>query len=131
MHKIMQLKEELLEELKEYAGRKKTKDDLVCIKYLASSCDHLCNIVKDAEEEEDYGPMSRRSYESSGRRSYDSGMSGQRRDGRGRYAVERGRAWSYSDGPDDEAIHKLEELKGNADENTRRVIDKALRELRG
>lgn len=128
MHKIMQLKEELLEELKEYAGRKKTKDDLVCIKYLASSCDHLCNIVKDAEEEEDYGPMSRRSYESSGRRSYDSGGSYRRgRDSMGRY-TSRGRSWS--EGPDEETMQKLEILKETADENTRRVIDRALQELR-
>ena len=128
MHKIEQLKEELLDELVEYAGRQKTKDDLVCIKYLSSACDHLGNIVKNAEEEEDYGSMSRRSYESSGRRSYDSGMSGQRRDGRGRYAVERGRSWS--DSPDKETLKKLEELKVDADDTTRRVIEKALMELR-
>ena len=127
MHKIKQLKEELLEELEGFAGKSKNKDDLVCIKYLASACDHLCNIAMAAEEEEDYSPMSRRSYG----RSYDSGMSGRRHDGMGRYTVERGRGWSYSDGPDEETMHKLEELKGSADESTRRVIDKALRELRG
>lgn len=129
MHKIKQLKEELLEELAEYADRKLTKDDLVCIKALSSSADHLCNVLMAAEEEEDYG-SSRRSYDGYSRRSYDDGMSGRRRDPMGRYAVERGRAWSRGGGPEEETLHKLEELKDSADENTRRVIDKAIRELR-
>ena len=125
MHKIEQLKGELLEELEEFSGRQKTKDDLVCIKYLASACDHLCNILMASEEE----GMSSRSYEGmSSSRSYDSGTS-TRKDGRGRYAVERGRGWSSK--PDEETVMKLEELKENADDMTRRVIDKALKELRG
>ncbi len=129
MHKIEQLKEELLHELEDYAGRSKTKDDVVCIKYLASACDHLCNVLAEVDEQE-YSQRSRRSYESggsSGRRSYDDGAktgSSMRR-----YDVERGRAWS--DGPNEETLRKLEELKGSSDESTRRVIDKAIRELRG
>lgn len=71
MHKITKLKESLLEELGEYSGKKGLNmDDLLTIKYLTSSIDHMCNIVKDAEEEEEY---SRRSYRTS-RRSYDDGM---------------------------------------------------------
>lgn len=132
MHKIKELKEELLDELEGFAGKSKTKDDLVCIKYLASACDHLCNIVMGAEEEE-YSRMSRRSYAdgmggSSGRRSYDGGGSYRRgRDSMGRY-TSRGRSWS--EGPDEETMQKLEDLKETADENTRRVIDRALQELR-
>ena len=54
MHKIMQLKEELIDELGEFAGKKKTPDDLLCIKYLTSSIDHMCNIIEGAEEEVPY-----------------------------------------------------------------------------
>ena len=110
MHKIMKLKENLLEELGEYSGKKEySMDDLVSIKYLSSAIDHMCNVVKDAEEEE-YSNRSYRSMRSdrsyydgdmSGRRSYDDGMSregydnrmsgarGRRnapRDGMGRYS---------------------------------------------
>lgn len=74
MHKIKKLKENLLEELGEYSDKKGfDMNDLACIKQIASAVDHMCNIVKDAEEEE----YSERSYRSgrSYRRSYDDGMS--------------------------------------------------------
>lgn len=86
MHKIMKLKENLLEELGEYSGKKEySMDDLVSIKYLASAIDHMCNVVKDAEEEEysNRSYRSGRSYEDGmSRRSYDDGMSRDSYDGR-------------------------------------------------
>ena len=137
MHKLMQLKEELIEELESYAGEEKTVEHAMHIKCLASAADHLCNICKDADEEEASSQRSMaqrsyrsgRSYDDGMRRSYDDGMSGQPRDGRGRYDVERGRAWGFSG--DDDTVKKLEKLAERSDESTRRAINQAIQMMRG
>jgi hypothetical protein len=75
MHKIMKLKERILEELAEYAEKKSfTMEDVTTIKALSSAADHLCNVVADAEE----GEYSERSYRGSYRDSYDDGMNSRR-----------------------------------------------------
>lgn len=96
MHELYELKEQLLDELKEYRSKqKKTMDDLMVIKYLTSSIDHLCNIIMNAEEEE-----------YSGRGSYNMGGGNYSREnrysreGRGgnRYAYEGGQGGGQSGG---------------------------------
>lgn len=69
MHKLYDLKEKLMDELESYADNGKiTPTAAEEIKVLSASIDHLCNICKDAEED-DY----------SGRgMSYEDGMSGYR-----------------------------------------------------
>ena len=73
MHKIMKLKDRLLEELEEYADKPSiSMDDLTCIKYLSSATDHLCNVVKDSDEGS-YRGMSRAAYRDPLRYAYDDG----------------------------------------------------------
>ena len=130
MHKIKKLKENLLEELEHYADKKDyNMEDITVMKYLSSAVDHLCNVVKDAEDEEyserSYREMPRRSYESSermSRRSYDDGMSGARgrrnapRDSMGRYS---GDGYSRTG----EMAEKLREMGENVpDDSTRNEI---------
>lgn len=133
MHKLEQLKDELITELESYAGVEKTVEHAMHIKCLASAVDHLCNICKDADEDEMSSQRSMRMRSNRSERSYDDGSSyddgmAGRRSGN-RYAVERGRAWA--DGPSKESIKMLEELKGTGDDYTRRVVGQVLRELRG
>lgn len=53
MHEIMELKENLMNELGEYARAPKLSvEDVMVVKAMASAVDHLCNIVMAAEEEE-------------------------------------------------------------------------------
>lgn len=131
MHKLMQLKDELMEELESYAGEPKTVENAMHIKCLASAIDHICNFCEESEEEESSSRRSMRGRSYYSERSYDNGNSGRRAydDGMRRGDVERGRAWA--DGSDDETMRKLEEIKRTSDDSTRRVIDKAIRELRG
>lgn len=108
MHELYELKEQLLDELKEYRSKqKKTMDDLMVIKYLTSSIDHLCNIIMNAEEEEysgrgsynmgggNYSRENRYSREGRGgnRYSYEGGQGGGQGGGQsgGSYARGRGR----------------------------------------
>lgn len=72
MHELYELKEKLMKELTEYAQNGKfSKEDAEAIKYIASSIDHICNIVERMEEEEyserggGQGGNSRYSYEGS------------------------------------------------------------------
>ena len=54
MHKLYELKDKLMNELEDYSENGKfSKDDAENIKALSASIEHICNICKDAEEEED------------------------------------------------------------------------------
>lgn len=54
MHKLYDLKEKLICEMEEYAGKQDlSRTDVETIKYLSSAVDHMCNILKDDEEESD------------------------------------------------------------------------------
>ena len=102
MHKLYDLKEKLIGELEDYSENGKySKEDVEAIKYMASAVDHICNIVKDAEEDDGYsGRMypdgmggSYRGYAREGRGySREGGYSNARgrmnvqRDSRGRYS---------------------------------------------
>lgn len=122
MHKLVELKEKLMNELEDYSENGKySKDDVEAIKYITSSIDHLCNIM----EEDGYsnmGDYSNRGYS----RRYDDGMNynsrysrargrtNARRDSMGRYS----RGYSMSD---DEMMKELRELMQDApDDRTRK-----------
>lgn len=104
MHEIMELKENLMGELGEYARSPKLSvEDVMVVKALSSAVDHLCNIVMAAEEEEGY---SMRGGQGGGRYAYEGGQGGSRysREGRGgsRYSREGGEyareGYSYARG---------------------------------
>lgn len=92
MHKLYELKDKLMNELEDYSENGKfSKDDAENIKALSASIEHICNICKDAEEEDGYsGRMypdgmggSYRGYAREGR--------GYSRENRGGYSNARGR----------------------------------------
>lgn len=98
MHEIMELKENLMGELGEYARSPKLSvEDVMVVKALASAVDHLCNIVMAAEEEEGY---SMRGGQGGGRYSYEGGQGGSRysREGGSRYSREGGGRYSREGG---------------------------------
>ena len=102
MHKLYELKEKLMDELESYVENGKiTPTAAEEIKVLSASIDHICNICKDAEEDDGYsGRMypdgmggSYRGYAREGRGySREGGYSNARgrmnapRDSRGRYS---------------------------------------------
>lgn len=91
MHKLYDVKEKLIREMEEYANKGSlSKDDVMSIKYLSSSIDHICNILENADEEE-YSNAMGNSYarDNRGRMSYARGGN-VRRDSMGRYSRERG-----------------------------------------
>lgn len=100
MHEIMELKENLMGELGEYArSQKLSVEDVMVVKALASAVDHLCNIVMAAEEEEGY---SMRGQGGGSRYSSEGGQGGgsryAREGGGSRYAREGGNRYSYEGG---------------------------------
>lgn len=128
MRELYELKKQLLEELEDLSKKPLNASSLEMVDTLAHATKNICKIIEACEEEEE---SSRRSYRSgySGRgydRSYEDGGDSMR-SMRSYSGVEPGRAWS--DGKS-QIVHKLEELREQADESTRRVIDKALREMR-
>lgn len=112
MDELYDLKEKLVKELKAYSENGKfSKEDAEVIKYLASSIDHICNIV-DGEGYSGNYPYMGRAYEG---RSY-RGSYARNRDSMGRYSGERG----YSR---DGLADKLRELMDEApDEHIRMEI---------
>lgn len=85
MHKLYELKDKLMDELESYVENGKiTPTAAEEIKVLSASIDHICNICKDAEEEDGYSG-----------RMYPDGMGGSyrgyARENRGGYSNARGR----------------------------------------
>lgn len=116
MHKIKQIRDELLEEVESYKGAIKDGDehDAMCVKCLASAADHLDAILErhgmlddeDMEQESSKRRMrSMRSYagDPTGARGYDDAAD----------RVERGRA--YRSGSDRSVMRKLEKLGDEAE----------------
>lgn len=123
MHKLYELKDKLIQELKDYADNGKfSKDDVEAIKYTASAIDHICNIVEDEEEysmayEGDGTMMGGRSY-ARGRYSR-AGRRNAKRDSMGRYSR---RGYSMAD---ESMISELRELMKDApDEHVRQEFQK-------
>ena len=150
MHELYELKEQLMDELKEYRGKqKKNMDDITVIKYLTSSIDHLCNIIMAAEEEEysgrggqgggNYSRENRYSREGMGggsRYSYEGGRYSRegggsyargrnaRRDSMGRYTSG---GYSRTDGVEDlveEIQGMMQELPQSVQQDAQRFVQK-------
>ena len=113
MKELYELKEQLMDELKEYRSKqRKSMDDITAIKYLASAIDHICNIIENTDEGNS-GYYSRTGHVYDGR----SFRNSYRRDGMGRYSR-------------DGLADKLRELMEDApDEGTRREIQRLVSKM--
>ena len=150
MHELYELKEQLTDELLEYRSKpKKSVDDIMVIKYLASAIDHICNIIMNAEEEghSERGNYSRDGYSreysrnmGGNRNSYEGGQGGSRnsyargrnarRDSMGRYSREGG--YSRTDGMDslvEEIRSMMQELPQNVQQDAQRFVQKLEQEM--
>lgn len=146
MHEIMELKENLMAELSEYARTPKLSvDDVMVVKALASAVDHLCNIVM-ASEEEGYSMRGQNAYRYSregrggmryageggqGGNSYARGRgSNARRDSMGRYS--RTSNYSRADGMEEllsEINGMMDELPQNLQMEAQKFIQKIEQEM--
>ena len=132
MHKLMELKEKLIEELGDYAENGKfSKEDVEAIKYISSGIDHICNIMERDDSGSygmsyDDGSYDDGSYRRSYRGSYARGRGrGARRDSMGRYSSERG----YSRASD-EMVMELRELMDDApDQQTKQEMERIVKRL--
>lgn len=115
MHKLYELKEKLVRELEDFAGKDINGSSLQTIDTLAHAAKNLCKIIESADDEyaEDGGSSYRRGYSRDGG-SY-RGMS-YRRDSRGRYASR------YSAG--DAMMDKLDDLMDTAPEEMKSEIQR-------
>lgn len=124
MHKLMELKEKLINELEDYADNGKfSKEDVEAIKYTASAVDHICNIVEDME---DYS-MEGGSYARDGRSNARGGSyaRGRRRNNMGRYS-------RYNSYASDEMAGMVDEIYSMMDrlpEDARRDAEKFVKKL--
>lgn len=131
MHKLMELKEKLMNELEDYADNGKfSKDDVEAIKYTASAIDHICNIVEDMDEYSNAYEGQGGSYAyARGRnrvvgRSYARGRGrNARRDSMGRYSSE---GYSMADGIAEELRDLMQEAP---DQQTRQDIQRIVSRL--
>ena len=115
MHKIYELKMQLMDQLEEHAGRKVTSDSLKMIDTLAHAIKNICKIM-EADESGSYRGGSYRGG------SYDDGS--YRRDSMGRYSREDG----YS--RNDAMVAKIAQMANNTpDERTRRQLQELAKEL--
>ena len=83
MHKLYDLKEKLIREMEEYDGKQElSRTDVETIKYLSSAVDHMCNILDNEEERDDYS----HSYDMRRGSMYPTYSRSRRRDSMGRYS---------------------------------------------
>lgn len=124
MHKLYELKENLMKELEDYSENKKySKEDVEAIKYITSAVDHLCNIMED--EDGDYSMrspyMNGNTYGGSYARGR--GYSRTRRDSMGRYS----RRYSMAD---DSMISELRKMMDDApDDRTRQEFERFISKM--
>ena len=118
MDKLYELKDQLIDEIVEYADKgKKSKDDALTLKALTGSVDHLCNIIHDMDDE--YSGAYRGSYR--GPYARNGGSYARKRDSMGRYS----RGYSRNDLAD-----KMRELMDEApDDRTRQEIQRMVDKL--
>lgn len=129
MHELIELKENLCEELKEYSGKESySSTDIEKIDDLTDIVKNLGKIIKDYEKD-DYSNMG---YANDGgsysrNNSYARGRGANaRRDSRGRYS-ERMPDYYY----DDEMMSELMELREKApDERTRKEFDRFMSKIK-
>lgn len=122
MHELYELKEKLMNELKDLSRKDISGSSLQTIDTLAHATKNLCKIIESADGEysEDGGSYRMGGYPRRGG-SYRGGSS-YRRDSRGRYASR------YYDA-NDEMIEKLDEMMESADESVKADIMKLRQKL--
>lgn len=127
MHKLMELKEKLINELEDYADNGKfSKEDVEAIKYTASVIDHICNIVEDMEDYSMEGGSYARGGRSNARGgSYNSYARGRKRDSMGRYS----RYNSYADGEMAGMVDEIYSMMDRLPEDARRDAEKFVKKL--
>lgn len=141
MHKIVELKEKLIEELEEYGNKGElSMGDLDTVDKLAHATKNLCKVIKEAEEEQysreggsyrgsydgtyDNGSYEGGSYEDGSYRGRSYSMRrgrgpGARRDSMGRYSSDNG-----------QMVSELRELMADApDERTRSEFQKFIQKM--
>lgn len=124
MHELYELKEKLIDELKEYGSKEMSAGSLDVIDKLAHATKNLCKIIESYEDE---------GY--SERYDYRGGSYARRRDSRGRYASRRGGDSSYRGEGNyyrtaDDITEKLHEMMDSApDEKTRTEIYKLISKM--
>lgn len=92
MHKLYELKDKLMDELESYVENGKiTPTAAEEIKVLSASIDHICNICKDAEEEDGYSGRMYPDGMGGSYRGYSRENRGYSRENRGGYSSARGR----------------------------------------
>ena len=150
MHELYELKEMLMDELKEYGKKgEMTSGSLEVVDKLSHAIKNLCKIIESYEEEEAYsmaqggGSYAGGSYARGGRSrasggSYARGRSrasdgSYRMSGRGSYAQRRDSMGRYSRaGQMDEMVEELHEIMEDApDEKTRMEFQKFISKIEG
>ena len=129
MRELYELKEMLMDELKELSGKPMNGSSLQMVDTLAHAIKNICKIIESYEDGDSYGR--RDSYDNDGGSYYDGDTSyargrgrNARRDSRGRYA-----STNYYEAKDDMA-RKLEQLMQNApDEKSKQEIQRVMQKL--
>lgn len=117
MHKLMELKDKLMEELGDYSANEKfSREDVESIKYIASGIDHICNIID--HESGSYGGYDWDGSYMRRRSSYRGG----RRGSMGKYD-------GYSRAKEDMAAELRELMDDAPDAQTRQEIEKIVKRL--
>lgn len=128
MHELYELKEKLVDELKEYGSKEMSAGSLDVIDKLAHATKNLCKII-EAYEDEGY------SERDEGGTSYYRGSYARRRDSRGRYASRRGGNSSYRGEGNyyraaDDITERLHDMMAEApDERTKTEIQKLISKM--
>lgn len=126
MNELHELKEKLISELEDYSKKGKfSKDDIETIKYLASSVDHLCNVVDGMDDGySGYDMTDNRINRSYGRYGGSYGMNrsyrNQTRDSMGRYSRH---------GDVEGFMMELGRMMGSFPEDAKRDAEKLMRKL--
>lgn len=128
MHKLYELKDNLMDELEEIAGKGRlSMDDLTKVKYLSSSLDHICNVLEKGDEDDYSSRMNypdNRSYGDGGYSNARGRGRNARRDSMGRYSGDGG--YSRDDGKRDIMRHLESALNAAQDDETRRKIERLI-----
>lgn len=134
MHKMMELRDKLMEELEQQANRQLTEQSLGLIDKLAHSIKCIDTVIAmDIEEEYGDGFSGRRyrenySGEYSGRRRDNVGTSRRRRTSMDGYSGEYRRGYSRDEAKD-KMIEELEGMMGSVSPDAQMAIDRAIHAL--
>ena len=131
MHKMMQLRDKLMDELEMFADKSVTEQNLEYIDKLAHAikCIDTVDAMERSEQESRDGYSGRRGYFYTQR---DGGTSGRRRrDSMGRYADDRysGRRGYSRDEAKDKLIGEMEGMMGDVSPEAQHAIQKAIHAL--